>query len=388
MPGHLLSAPSLLPPVAPTAPAAPSRTLFAEAEIADLRARIDQSIAAQMAAERTEYLRQPLFATLYDDLADFVSRPGKRLRALLFLLAQRVFAANGRVAVAPVAEADLLGVGVSLEFLHGFILVHDDIIDRAETRRALPALHRLIESRLPSFTNHQRAGRNLALVLGDILFALAQKSLLQTGLPAETRTRLSTQLLGCLMETGFGEVADILHGTRDVAKVSLAEIEQMYLLKTTRYTIQCPLTMAAILAGASPAQIEALGRIATPAGLAFQIQNDLQEFARFELSDAEVPADILEGKKTLLIRTAFDLLSEADQGLLQLCFSAGTATEATVSKARELVAKSGAVAQLSERMAGLLAQAEAEARQADFPPATQAGLIGLIHLVREAAARC
>jgi geranylgeranyl diphosphate synthase type I len=383
MPGALLSAPPGLPPLSRE-----GQPLFAEAEVADLRARIDQRIAEQMAAERSEYLHQPLFATLYDDLTDFVCRPGKRLRALLFLLAQRVFATTARGGGTGVAEADLLGVAVSLEFLHGFILIHDDIIDRAETRRALPTLHRLIESRLPSFTDHQRAGRNLALVLGDILFALAQKSLWQTSLPADVRTRLSTHLLGCIVETGFGEVADILHGTRDVAKVSLADIEQMYLLKTTRYTVQCPLTMAAILAGASPAQIEALGRIATPAGLAFQIQNDLQEFARFEVSDAEVPADILEGKKTLLMRTAFDQLSQPDQSLLQLCFSAGAATEATVSKARELIAKSGAVAQLSERMAALLAQAEAEVRQTDFPPVTQAGLIGLIHLVREAAARC
>jgi geranylgeranyl diphosphate synthase type I len=382
MPGALL-----LEPLTPALPSPEVQPLFAPPEITALRARIDEKMAGQLAAERAGYLRQPLFATLYDDLSDFVCRPGKRLRALLFLLAQRVFASNGFPG-AQIADADLLGVGVSLEFLHGFILVHDDIIDRAETRRALPALHRVIESRLPSFTDRRRASRNLALVLGDILVALAQKSLLQTGLPAEMKTRLSAHLLGCTLETGFGEVADILHGTRDVAKVSLAEIEQMYLLKTTRYTIQCPLAMAAILAGAGPEQLEALGRIATPAGLAFQIQNDLQEFARFELSDAEVPADIREGKKTLLIRTAFELLSEPDQGLFQMCFSAGAATEATISKARELIAKSGAAALLAGRMAALLEQADAEARRANFAPETRAGLIGLIHLVREAAARC
>ena len=127
-----------------------------------------------------------------------------------------------------------------------------------------------------------------------------------------------------MVETGFGEAADIIHGTRDVSKVSLPEIEQMYLLKTTRYTIECPLAMAAVLAGARAEELAVLGRIARPAGLAFQIQNDLQEFARFEVSDAEVPADILEGKKTLLMRTAFDRLNETDQGLLQICFSAGT----------------------------------------------------------------
>jgi hypothetical protein len=39
-------------------------------------------------------------------------------------------------------------------------------------------------------------------------------------------------------------------------------------------------------------------------------------------------------------------------------------------------------------MAALLEQADAEARRANFAPETRAGLIGLIHLVREAAARC
>jgi geranylgeranyl diphosphate synthase type I len=382
MPGALL-----LEPATVAAASAPGPSLFAEAEITALRTSIDRRLVEQLAAERAGYLHQPLFATLYDDLADFVCRPGKRLRALLFLLAHRVFAESARPA-APVSGADLLAVGVSLEFLHGFILIHDDIIDRAETRRALPALHRLIESRLPSFTDRRRAGRNVALVLGDILFALAQKTLLQTSLPAELKTRLATHLLSGTVETGFGEVADILHGTRDVAKVSVDEIEQMYWLKTTRYTMECPLAMAGLLHGANAGQLAAITRLATPAGLAFQIQNDLQEFARFELTDAAAPADILEGKKTLLIRTAFDLLGESDQSLLQLCLSAGAATEATVSKARELIAKSGAVAQLSARMAGLLAQAEAATREADFPLEVQAGLSGLIHLVREAAARC
>jgi geranylgeranyl diphosphate synthase type I len=382
MPGALL-----LEPAAAAAAFAHGPSLFTQAEMVALRTSIDRRLAEQLAAERADYLRQPLFATLYDDLADFVCRPGKRLRALLFLLAHRVFAGSMR-AGSPVSGADLLGVGVSFEFLHGFILIHDDIIDQAETRRALPALHRLIESRLPSFTDRRRAGRNLALVLGDILFALAQKTLLQTSLPAELKTRLAAYLLSCTAETGFGEVADILHGTRDVAKVSVAEIEQMYWLKTTRYTMECPLAMAAMLHGADAGQLEAITRLATPAGLAFQIQNDLQEFARFELTDAAAPADILEGKKTLLIRTAFDLLGESDQSLLQLCLSTGAATEATVSKARELIAKSGAVAQLTARMEALLALAEAEARAADFPVEVQSGLIALIHLVREAAARC
>ena len=192
-------------------------------------------------------------------------------------------------------------------------------------------------------------------------------------------------LLGCMVETGFGEVADIVHGTRDVAKVSPVEIEWMYLLKTTRYTVECPLAMAAVLNGVDPAGLAALTRVARPAGLAFQIQNDLQEFARFEVSDAEVPADILEGKKTLLMRAAFDLLNETDQGLLQLCFSAGVPTEGTVSKARELITKSGAVTALTDRMKALFQESDEAINGSGFSAAVQEGLAGLIHLVRGVA---
>ena len=118
--------------------------------------------------------------------------------------------------------------------------------------------------------------------------------------------------------------------------------------------------------------------------LAFQIQNDLQEFARFEISDAEVPADILEGKKTLLIRTAFARLGESDQGLLQLCLSGAAPSEGTVSKARELVVKSGAVARLGKTMETLFREAEQAAHSEVFRPTVREGLVALIRMVRGA----
>lgn len=348
-----------------------------------LRAGIDHRLAEYLEAQRAEHLKHHVFRALYDDVTEFVCRPGKRIRPLLFLLADRVFG-QGR---SPVPPESLLSIGASLELLHAFILVHDDIIDRAETRRGRPTLHRLIEGRLSSFTDRDRAGRNLALVLGDVLFALAQRCLLETPLPGTTAARLGTLLLGCMVDTGFGEVADIVHSTRDVAKVSPEEIEQMYCLKTTCYTIESPLAMAAVLHGVNAAGVEALGRIARPAGLAFQIQNDLQEFARFEVSDADVPADILEGKKTLLMRTAYDLLNENDRGFLQLCFSANTQTEGTLSKARELITKSGAVGRLTVRVEELFAQADEETQRAPFASEVQAGLLALVQLVKDLARR-
>ncbi len=353
-------------------------------ELAAMRVGIDVRLASYLHAQRADYARQPVLAALYDDLTEFACRPGKRLRPTLFLLAERVFADGRPTAVGP--APDLLAAAVSLELLHAFILIHDDIIDRSETRRGLPTLHRAVEGRLSSFADRHRAGTNLALVLGDVLFALAQKSLLEATLaPPAVVARLGALLLGCMVETGFGEAADIVYGLRDVSKVQTAEIETMYLLKTTRYTIECPLAMAAVLHGVDADGLEAISRISRPAGLAFQIQNDLMEFARFEVSDAEVPADILEGKKTLLMRTAFDLLNENDRGLLQLCFTACGPSEGTVSKARELLTKSGAVGRLTRRMDELFAQADAEVGRSGFSSTVQGKLAGLIRLVRDAA---
>ncbi len=364
---------------------AEGRALVGSAELGRMQAAVDDFMAAYFAAARPTYAEGVLHTTLYDDAAEFVCRPGKRLRPLLFLLAHRVFQREGSPAV---TGRDLLAVGASLELLHGFILIHDDIIDRSETRRGRPTLHRVLEARLPAFADRSRTGKNLSLVLGDILFALAQQCLLEAeSVPAALRVQLGRLLLGCLMETGFGEAADILYGSRDISKLTLAEIERMYLLKTTRYTIECPLAMGATLAGADPAAVACLEAVARPAGLAFQIQNDLLEFARFEVSDLDVPADILEGKKTVLVHTAFEMLGETDRGLLQLCFSAAGPSDATVSKARELISKSGAVTRLRRRIEDLLREAEGAVRATEFGPAEQAGLAGLLRMVRDAADR-
>ena len=382
-------------PVTAAPPASPSSLPAAVAlpsagELRDLRAGLDTYLGRWLQDQRgvAGADAHPPFTTLYDDLREFACRPGKRLRPLLFLLAHRIFTAPPQVP--PTAHQTLLPVAASLELLHAFILIHDDIIDRSELRRALPTLHRVIEHRLTPFSDRRRAGRNLALVMGDILFALAQRCLLEApGIDPALRARLASLLLGCMVETGFGEVADIIHGTRDVSRVSLGEIEQMYQLKTTLYTVECPLTMAALLAGIGDADtLAALGRVARPAGLAFQIQNDLQEFARFEISDAEVPSDVLEGKKTLLARTAFNRLNETDRTMLQLCLDHGEPpSEAKVGKARDLVAKSGAIGQLADRMEALFAEADAAARVETFPEPMRAGLAGLMCMMRGATSQ-
>lgn len=346
-------------------------------ELKALRNQIELFMGEFLKLQRAGLAQQPVSKGLYDDMAEFVLRPSKRVRSLLFLSGCKVFD--------PKLEPDsneLLSIAAALEFLHGFILIHDDIIDRSETRRGKPALHRVIEKRISALADRQRTGSNLALVMGDILFALSQKCLLESASPMTVP--LASKLMGYVWSTGFGEAADIIYGTRDVSKVSIREIEAMYLYKTTLYTIECPLVLAAVRAGACEKQIQEIASIAAPAGLAFQIENDLQEFRRFEVSDAEVPSDLMEGKKTVLIRTVFSLLDEKDRGLLQFCLNGTGPSEAAFSKLRELITKSGAISKLQVYMAELMEQTAERVRASSFTPAVQDGLLGLLALVSTA----
>jgi len=330
---------------------------------------VNEALEVFLNENRSQFPDSTLYTQLYDDLVEFVLRPGKRIRPLLFLAGCRIFQAR----LSSKQAANRLRVAVALELLHAFVLIHDDIIDQSDLRRNLPTLHRVIGRRLSAYADRDKSGADLALVMGDILFALAQLAIVNSGLDPATNSRLLKALLRSTIATGFGETADIVYGLRDISKVGPSEIEQMYLDKTTRYTVECPLIMAAIASDLDEQQQRDLERIAEPAGLAFQIQNDLEEFERFEVSDVE-SADILEGKKTVLIRSAFDRLPETDRGILQLCLSGGVGMEASATKVRELVLKSGAVGALRKEVSRLFEAAENEIDRADFTNEIAEGL--------------
>lgn len=336
-----------------------------------LRQEIEAFMGAFLKQHRSGLSQQPVSKGLYDDLVEYTLRPAKRVRSVLFLSGCGLFDSK-----LDVRSHELLSIAAALEFLHGFILIHDDIIDRSDMRRGKPSLHRVIEKRISAFADRQRTGANLALVMGDILFALSQKCLLQSG--SAIALELTSKLMDYVWSTGFGEAADIVFGTRDVSKVSAKEIEAMYLNKTTLYTIECPLVLAAMRAGASEEQLRDISKIAAPAGLAFQIENDLQEFRRFEVCDADVPSDLMEGKKTVLVRTVYSLLDEKDKALLQLCLNGAGPSEAAFSMLRELVTKSGAMGKLQVYLEQLMEQTAERVRASSFGPKVQEGLLKLL----------
>ncbi len=305
----------------------------------------------------------------HEALAEFVQRPGKRIRPLLFLQAAELFAPARAVRF----SADLVSVAAGLEMLHAFVLIHDDLIDASDLRRALPALHRAFEEHTGA-----RTGSNLAMVFGDLLFALAQKAIADTAIP--NRAELLSNLLDYVFDTGFGEISDILLGEACIAGVRRAEIEGMYLCKTTRYTIECPMVLASVFAGSGEGERRQLAAVARPAGLAFQVQNDLKEFLRG--LDGGGSDDLFDGKKTLLLRTAYERLPSAERKTVRALLALDRRGPAEIGALQELILQSNAVAEQEAFTAELFGEALLAAQSPTFSPEVQAGLVELLHTVR------
>jgi len=346
--------------------------------VPELRRGVEAYLRDVLRKHRMSELFQDGLEPLYSDLTEFVRRKGKRIRPLIFLLTYQVLNGKSRT-----SQQDLIQTAAALELFHAFILVHDDVIDRSEQRRGKPTLHKLIERRIGLVKDGARSGMNISIVMGDLLFALACETILKTRLSAERKESLLHEFLDCVSETGAGEMYDILHSGCEINRVSLDHIRRTYFLKTTKYTFECPMILGAKLAGVSPACVKSLRAFAHPIGLAFQIQNDLVEFMQGDTAGRMMITDFLEGKKTLLLRYAYDRVGKVDQLFLQTCFDAKRLTTQATQRIRLLIVQSGAFSDLQRQVEVLFDDAEQTLTLSDFTYQQQEGLKELLRCMRQ-----
>lgn len=256
------------------------------------------------AADRNRLLRERLArrlgaAPLADALFEELGHEGKHLRPALTLASFSVFSGG----LPPSAEC--LAAAHALEVFHAFVLVHDDVIDRSDQRRGRPTFHRRLEERPgvpPETASH------LAVVLGDILFGFAIGLLGEPGLEPTLVAPLQRFLAGVTEDTGLGESLELTHLHEPLSAVGRDRIEEVYYLKTTRYTIEAPLWLGGRAAGADPDDLGPLADFARPIGLGFQMENDLHEAALPRDKFAARAYDFRTGVKTLFLRALHDSL--------------------------------------------------------------------------------
>jgi geranylgeranyl pyrophosphate synthase len=236
--------------------------------------------ARESTAQLLEQIDRYLFASipadplsLYAPVRSTLQASGKRVRPLLTALVSRLTADN---------EA-WLPAAIAVELLHTFTLLHDDIMDNAETRRGKPTVH----------VTH---GVNTAILSGDVIIALATEALAK----ADAHGPLLAEFAIGFKAVCEGQALDKEFETRD--DITVDEYLAMIDLKTAK-VIELAAVLGDIMGGGQ--YIEQSRRFAHHLGLAFQIRDDVLDLTANQASFGKtIGGDILEGKRTILFALA------------------------------------------------------------------------------------
>lgn len=274
---------------APNARSGTAADVPAAAWLSHARVRIERGLD-DLLALHDEAGIDPRWSDALDEAREFAARPAKRLRPALVVLGW------GSVRGLDAVPDAVWRLAASLELLHTFLLVHDDVADGAATRRGGPALHHRLGA--------GRRGEDLAIVVGDHLFARAMEAMLECPLPQAAQ--VARYWLGVCRTTAAGQFLDLALARVPLAEVTLFQTLRVGLLKTARYGFVAPLVGGARLAGAEPAVVGGLERVGRQVGIAFQIRDDvLGLFGEPGRTGKPVLDDLVAGKPTYPIVAAY-----------------------------------------------------------------------------------
>lgn len=249
-----------------------------------------------------------------------VSAGGKRIRPALMAMAYKAAGGNNVEEVMPIAAA--------MEFIHNWTLVHDDIIDKSDTRRGQP-------------TVHKKWDETVAILAGDMLNNLAYKVVAKSGLSNGLISQITDELAFASMEVMDGEQMDVDFETHE----SITEQEYYTMIgKKTGALFSASARMGALVATRDAEVIHALEVYGEKVGLAFQIQDDLLDIVgNLATFGKEIGKDIKEGKKTLMvIHCLAQAESKAAQRLATI-LAAKPATDEQVTEAIEILQQAGSL---------------------------------------------
>jgi geranylgeranyl diphosphate synthase, type I len=214
---------------------------------------------------------------LYEAGRHLVDAGGKRLRPTMLLLASE--AAGGDAAA-------LASAAVSIELIHNFTLIHDDIMDNADVRRGRTAVHKLW-------------GLSGAILAGDTLYSKAFQVLGMT----KARPDLILGAMNMLSRTCTAICEGQWLDMEFEAKERVSEAQYMEMIeKKTGVLYGAAAGMGGLLAGATPQEVAALDEFGRLTGMGFQLQDDVIDLITPEkVSGKRQGGDLIEAKKTLII---------------------------------------------------------------------------------------
>ena len=281
---------------------------------------------------------------------------GKRLRPAFCVWGYRAGGGTDDDAIARAAA--------SLELLHTFAIIHDDVMDRSPMRRGTEATYRRLAHR--SIRDADRFGVSAAILAGDLALALAGELWWTATFAREALVDAASIYHEMRAEVIGGQYLDLVAAARGDATPE--ETRRISVLKSGRYTVERPLLIGAALAAAPEDLRRALGAFGAPLGEAFQLRDDIiGAFGDPSATGKDADGDLREGKQTLLVALAKKNATPSQRAVLDELLGAAGLDRAGAEQLRAVLRDTGALDEVQETIAGLLVDARAALTAAPIP---------------------
>lgn len=290
---------------------------------------------------------------------------GKCIRGALIKLGEEVASLQN--------VKNFLQVAAAYEIFQTAILIHDDIMDRSESRRGKKTIHvqsyedALAKGMEPGEAMHYAISR--ALCIGDLGLFRANNILADAELDAATKVRIFREFAQTQLHTIEGEITDVFLPYEPICPAQnydayMAAIYEIYEKKTAAYTLQGPLVMGAICGGANDKLQSALRKLALPLGVAFQIKDDLLGmYASDGTLGKPAISDLQERKQTSVFGYAYKHAETKQREVLDRLYGNRDATPADLETVRDIFTATGArqfaedeINKLSQQSLGMIAE--------------------------------
>jgi len=315
----------------------------------DLRQRVEKALAAFLSGQtaRLDAVSAAL-SPVQDATADFLLTGGKRMRPAFCYWG---FRGAGGVDSDPAITA-----AACLELLQACALIHDDVMDGSDTRRGRPAMHRRFAALHRGEDWHgdpEGFGLSAAILLGDLCLIWADEMLNTSGMPADALLRAQPVYDEMRVELMAGQYLDLLEQALGGGTVESALRVARY--KSAKYTIEKPLHLGAVLAGAGQEVLDGYSGYGLPLGEAFQLRDDvLGVFGDPSQTGKPAGDDLREGKRTALVAMALTEASQAQSAVVRRHLGDPRLDAAGVDELRTVILETGALARVEALIGELM----------------------------------
>ncbi len=359
-------------------------------DLENLRHDVDEALQRHLDRLAAEVASVGAPARALTDEVAALLQGGKRLRAAFCYWSYRAHGGTGE----PGPERDAaVRAGAALELFQAAALLHDDVMDASDTRRGRPTAHRAFEARHTEsgwVGRADRFGASAAILLGDLCLVACQREIGEALAPLPPATvRTARELFDAMQsEVIVGQYLDVLVQAEPWGLDPADDEDRARTViraKSARYSVERPLALGAVLAGASGDGLAAIGAAGLPLGEAFQLRDDvLGVFGDPAVTGKPAGDDLREGKRTVLMARTMAGADDAERALVAERLGDPALDDDAVSALRAAIVRTGALDAV-ERLIDVLADRALDRLAA--VPLSEPGRTVLADLARAAVDR-